>query len=158
MTDLTNDELKVIAKAPMNIGLAVAMVDLGIVSAAIEMVAMSKELVAAAKKYPNNSILQSLFSEEAIKSGTFKMEKPDIKPEDVVSGALIDSAIADINSAITLIQTKGSETELTEYKQFIYGVAEAVANAAGSGIFGSGTKVTEKEAIALDKIKAALAI
>jgi hypothetical protein len=40
-----------------------------------------------------------------------------------------------------------------------YAVGEAVANAAGSGLFGSGaTKVSPEEAAALAKIKAALGI
>jgi hypothetical protein len=48
---------------------------------------------------------------------------------------------------------------VTEFKQFIYACAEAVANAAGSGLFGSGSeKVSTEEAAALAKIKAALSL
>lgn len=155
---LTNDEIKAIAKAPMMTGMAIAMIDLGIVSAAIEMAAMSKEFVSASKKYPNNSIIQTIFSDEAIKGGALKMEKPDIKPEDVMSGALLDSAISDINNSIAIVESKATAEEVTEYKQFIYDCADKVANAAGSGLFGSGTKVSEKEAVALDKLKTALGI
>lgn len=156
--ELTNDEIKGIAKAPMMTGIAIAMIDLGIVSAAIEMAAMSKEFVSASKKYPNNSIIQAIFSDEAIKGGALKMEKPDIKPEDVMSGALLDSAIADINNSIAIVEPKATAEEVTEYKQFIYDCADAVANAAGSGLFGSGAKISEKEAVALDKLKTALGI
>jgi hypothetical protein len=158
MTTFTDDELKVIGKAPMMTGIAIAMVDLGIVSAAIEAVAMTKEFVSAAKKYPSNSIIQAIFSEEAVKSGSMKMEKPDIKPEDVTSGALLDMAIADINNAISTIESKATAEEVKEYKEFIYSCADTVANAAGTGLFGSGTKVTDKEKVALAKLKTALGI
>ncbi len=158
MTTFTNDELKTIAKAPMMTGMAIATVDLGIVSAAIEAAAMTKEFISAGKKYPDNSVIQAVFSEESLKSGSMKMEKPDVKAEEVTSGKLIDMAIADIHSALSVIQPKATETEVQEYKEFIYACADHVANAAGSGLFGSGTKVTEKEKVALDKIKTALGI
>lgn len=155
----TTEELSTIAEAPMTIGMAVAMADMGIVSTAIEAAAMSKEVSGAAQKYPNNSIIQSVFSEAAMKSGQVKMEKPDIKPEDVQSGAVVDKAIAAANAALTIVSNKATPEEIAEFKQFIYSCADAVANAAGSGLFGSGSpKVSDKEAAALTKIKAALAI
>lgn len=156
-TAYTPEEMSTIAEAPMMIGMAVAMADMGIVSTAIEAAAMSKEVSGAAQKYPNNSIIQSVFSEAAIKSGQIKMEKPDIKPEDVQSGAVVDKAIAAANAAIAAVESKATSDEISEFKQFIYSCADAVANAAGSGLFGSGNpKVSDKEAAALAKIKAAM--
>lgn len=155
----TAAELNTIAEAPMFVGMAVALADMGIVSTAIEAAAMSKELSGAAQKYPSNSIIQSVFSDQAMKSGQVKMEKPDIKPEEVQSGAVVDKAIAAANAAITVAGSKATPEEIAEFKQFIYSCADAVANAAGSGLFGSGgSKVSDKEAAALAKIKAALAI
>jgi hypothetical protein len=155
----TPEELSTIAEAPMMIGMAVAMVDMGIVSTAIEAAAMSKEVAGAAAKYPSNSIIQSVFSDAAIKSGAIKMEKPDIKPEDVQSGAVVDKAITAVNEAVAVVSGQATPEEITEYKQFVYSCADAVANAAGSGLFGSGSpKVSDKEAAALTRIKAALAI
>lgn len=155
----TPEELSKIAEAPMVIGMAVAMADMGIVSTAIEAAAMSKEVAGAAQKYPNNSIIQAVFSEAAMKSGAIKMEKPDIKPEDVQSGAVVDKAIAVANEAITVAQSQATPEEIAEFKQFIYACADAVANAAGSGLFGSGNpKVSAQEASALAKIKTALAV
>ena len=158
MATYTSDELSAIAEAPVSIGMAVAMADIGIVSTAIEAVAMSKEIVSAAKKYPNNSIVQAAFSETALTSGKIDRKKMDVKAEDVQSGAIVTKAIATVDLAIAAIGTKATPAELTEFKQFIYACAEAVANAAGSGLFGSGNpKVSEGEAAALAKIKAALA-
>ncbi len=159
MTDVyTSDELKTIANAPMMVGMSVAMVDLGIVSTAIEAVALSSELVKAGKTYPNNSAIQAVFSEEALKSGKTKPEKPNVTPEEVKSGAFVDRAIAEANKAIAIIQTKGTPEEATQYKQFLHHCGEKVAEAAGSGLFGSGSKISAKEAETLAKLKTALGI
>ncbi|MBV8886665.1 MAG: hypothetical protein JO235_22085 [Chroococcidiopsidaceae cyanobacterium CP_BM_RX_35] len=158
MSNYTSQELTAIAEAPIFAGLAVSLIDLGIVSAVTEAAALSTQLVGAAKKYPNNTIIQSVFSESAIKSGAAKLQKPEIKPEEVQPGAVVDRAIASINGALTVLNGKATPEEIQEYKAFIYTSADAVANAAGSGLFGSGAKVSDKEAAALAKLKAALAV
>ncbi|TVQ46121.1 MAG: hypothetical protein EA365_06460 [Gloeocapsa sp. DLM2.Bin57] len=155
----TETELKTIANAPMMVGMAISMVDLGIISTAIEAAAMSKQFVTAAKKYPNNSIIQAVFSEENFKSGVIKPEKPQISPEEVKSGALLDKAIAATTEAITVLDGKATPEEITEYKQFIYSCADAVAEAAGTGLFGSGSpKVSPDEAVALSRLKTFLGL
>jgi len=155
----TPEELNTIAQAPMAIGMAVALTDVGIVSTAIEAVALSKELAGAAKKYPTNSIVQATFSEAVLSSGKIQRNKPDVKAEDIESGAIVTNAIATVDRAIATIGTKATPEEITQFKQFIYACAEAVASAAGSGLFGSGDpKVSPTEASALSKIKAALSI
>lgn len=152
----TLEELKTIAQAPILTGLAVSMVDLGIVSTIPEAAAFSKEIAGAADKYPNNSIIQAVFSREAAKSGTLSLDKPQVKPEDVQSGKIVDDAIAAIQSAVALLEGKAAAAEITEYKGFVYAAAEAVANAAGSGLFGSGEKVSDKEMVALNRLKTVL--
>jgi hypothetical protein len=153
MTAYTSDELNAIANAPMTIGMAVAMADMGIISSAIE------EIVGAGKKYPNNSIVQAAFSEAVLSSGKIQRQKPDVKPEDIESGAFVTKAIASVDLALAAIGDKATPVEITEFKQFVYTCAEAVASAAGSGLFGSGDpKISPSEASALSKIKAGLSI
>jgi hypothetical protein len=155
----TSEELSAISQAPMAIGMAVAMADMGIVSTAIEAVALTKEIVGAAKKYPSNSIVQAAFSETALTSKDIDRKKMDVKAEDVQSGAIVTKAIATVDVAVAAIGAKATPAEVTEFKQFVYACAEAVANAAGSGLFGSGSpKVSPEEAAALAKIKTALGI
>jgi len=158
VANYTPQDLTKIAGAPMMAGMAVAMADVGIVSSAIEAVALSKEVMGAAQKYPNNTTIQSVFSEAALKSGAVKLEKPDIKAEDVDSGAVVDKAIAAINASLEVLNGKATSEEIREYKEFIYSCADAVANAAGSGLFGSGIKVSDKETAALTRLKAALGV
>ncbi|MFQ4138240.1 hypothetical protein PGN35_018170 [Nodosilinea sp. PGN35] len=157
MSDYTTAELQTLVKAPMMAGLSVAMVDMGIISTAIEAAAMSKQIAGAAEKYPANSIIQAGFSEATLRSRDVKLDKPDVKPEDVKSGAMIDQAIADISAALAVVAGKATPAEVAEYKQFIYDCGAAVAAAAGEGLFGTGSnKVSTAEAAALAKLKAAL--
>ncbi|WOD38982.1 hypothetical protein [Nodosilinea sp. E11] len=158
MGDYTIAELQTLVRAPMMTGLSVAMIDMGLVSTAIEAAAMSKQIAGAAAKYPANSIIQAAFSEATLKSGEVKLDKPEVKPEEVKSGAMIEEAIADINAAIALVDGKASAPEVMEYKQFIYDCGVAVAEAAGSGLFGTGTKVSAAEAEALDRFKLVLGL
>lgn len=147
------EEGAAILKAVTMSGMAVAIADMGIVSTAIEAAALAKEVVGAAAKYPTNSIIQSVFTEEALK--TFKPETPkDVTPDNAV-----DMAIAAVNDALTTLESKATPAEITEYKQFIYSAATHVAEAAGSGLFGSGAnKISPEEAATLAKLKTALAI
>ena len=158
MTDYSAETLQAIVRAPMSTGLAVAMVDLGLVSTAIEAAAMAREIAGAAEKYPTNSIIQAAFAPEVMKSGQINLEKPDIKPTEVESGAVVDRAIADIEVALQALGTTATPADITAYKQFIYDCGKAVAEAAGSGLFGAGNKVSEKEAAALARIKLALGL
>jgi hypothetical protein len=158
MSTYSSDELQAIVDAPMLTGLAVAMVDMGIISAAIEAGALAKQIIGAAEKYPDNALIQAAFSEATLKSKQVNLQKPDIKAEDVQSGAIIDQAIDAINRALQLAEGKAIATDIAEYRQFIYHCATAVAEAAGSGLFGSGSKVSAKEAAALDRFKVALGL
>jgi hypothetical protein len=80
-----------------------------------------------------------------------------IKAEDLKPDVAVGTAIAKINEAIAVLNGKATATEIAEYKEFLYACCDRVANAAGSGLFGSGDpKVSDKEAAALAQIKAAL--
>jgi hypothetical protein len=155
----TPDELSKVAGAVMVSGIAVAMVDVGIVSSAIEATALVKEVASAATKYPNNAVIQALFSEEAAKAlQANPASRVEVKPEEMMPETAVDTAIAQITEALTLLNAKATADEVREYKDFLYACCDRVANAAGSGLFGSGNpKVSDKEAAALAKIKAALA-
>ena len=137
----SDQELNAIVNGAMLIGMAVAMADMGIISTAIEAAALSKEILGAAAKFPNNSVIQAAFSDTALRNGS----------------VFVTNAIAAVNSVVTSLESKATAAEIQEYKSFVYGVAETVAKAAGSGLFGSGDpKITDKEATALAKIKTAM--
>lgn len=156
-TDYTVEEKTALAEAVMLTGMAVSIVDVGIVSTAIEAAAMAKEIGGASKKYPDNGIIQSLFNPENPSkevSSSLQVQAEEMRPE-----VAVDTAIAKINRAITILTAKNTPEEIQEFKEFLYHCGEVVANAAGSGLFGSGNpKVSETEAAALAKIKVALGL
>jgi hypothetical protein len=148
----TADESKTVMQAVMMSGMAVAIADMGLVSTAIEMSALAKELVAATQHFPNNSIIQAVFAEDNLKH----LGQGEV-PKDITPANAADKAIEAINSATSMLSAKATPEEVNEFKKFIYTSAEAVANAAGSGLFGSGaTKVSDQEAATLSKLKTAL--
>jgi hypothetical protein len=154
----TPEELAKISGAVTIAGMAIAVVDAGIISTVIEASAMAKEVMAAATKYPNNAVIQAIFSPEAAKE--FK-ENPklrmEIKPAELQPDVAAATAVTKINEAMAILNGKATADEIKEYKDFIYACCDRVANAAGSGLFGSGDpKVSSKEAAALAQIKAAL--
>ncbi|MCY7393876.1 MAG: hypothetical protein LH647_20970 [Leptolyngbyaceae cyanobacterium CAN_BIN12] len=153
MSSYTPEETAAVIKAVTLAGMAVSIADMGIVSTAIEAGALAQEIVGAAKKYPANSIVQSVFSAEAVKSNSPKA------PEGMTPDNLVDTAMTAINEAVAIVTAKATPAEVEEYKQFIYAAAEHVANAAGEGLFGTGsTKVSAKESATLIKLKAALSV
>jgi hypothetical protein len=159
-TAYTTEELSTLAGAVMFTGMAVAIVDAGLVSTAIEANAMAKEVAGASQKYPTNTIIQSLFSEEAAKAAKeHGKAKVEINAEEMKPDTAIDTAIAKITEALAVLEGKATAEEIQQYKEFIYTCADRVANAAGSGLFGSGaTKVSDTEAAALTKLKMALGL
>lgn len=156
----TSDELATVAGAVMITGMAVAMVDAGIISTAIEAAALAKEVAAAATNYPNNDIIQTLFSQEALeKAKVNPPAKMEIKAADLQPDTAVDTAINKISDALAVLNAKAIPEDIQQYKEFIYNCAEAVAEAAGSGLFGTGSpKVSSKEAAALSQLKAFLEI
>mgnify|MGYP000098688437 CR=1 FL=1 len=153
MSSYTPEETASVIKAVTLAGMAVSIADMGIVSTAIEAGALAQEVVGAAQKYPTNSIVQSVFSAESVKNNSPKA------PEGMTPDNLIDTAMTAINEAVAIVTAKATPAEVQEYKQFIYTAAEHVANAAGEGLFGTGsTKVSSKEAAALTKLKTALGV
>ncbi|MBW4583419.1 MAG: hypothetical protein KME42_27965 [Tildeniella nuda ZEHNDER 1965/U140] len=150
----TPEEAGTVIKAVTTSGLAVAIADIGIVSTAIEATAMMKEIVGASKTYPNNALIQAVFSEESLKKSSPGDPGKDITPDNAA-----EKAIVAINAAVAIVNAKASPEEVNEYKQFIYATADRVANAAGEGLFGTGSnKVSAKEAATLAKLKTALGV
>lgn len=150
----TPEEVITVINAVTTSGLAVAIADVGLVSTAIEASAMAKEIVGATQTYPNNSLIQSVFSENNLKQASLGNPGKNITLENAVQRA-IDA----INAALAIVSQKASPDELNEYKQFIYATADRVANAAGEGLFGRGAKkVSDKEAATLAQLKTALGL
>lgn len=152
--EYTEEELQILREAVLTSGIAVVMCEFTLISTPIEVATLAKELIKAAKKHPNNQLIQILFGEAAGKKQS-KQKHQEIK---VTAENALEIAIAQINQAIAILQQKLTPEEIQAYKEFIYACAERVANAAGEGLFGTGKKVSKKEAATLAQLKIALSL
>ena len=70
---------------------------------------------------------------------------------------LKEHSLQNIREAIELLKTKASDEEVDEYRKFILGLAERVAEARKEGFLGlSGDRVSDDERAAISEIEAAL--
>ena len=78
--------------------------------------------------------------------------EPDERPRS--ADELRDRAAQVLREAIALLERKGTDAEVVEYKRFVYGLAESVARAHKEGGFLGigGSLVSEREQAVLDEI------
>lgn len=153
---LTPEERNLLMGGPLAAAMAVMAVDLGLVSSAMEAMALGRELAGAASRHGSSPLIAALFDPEALKEGLHP-QKLTITPEDVRDGRVLDRALEEVDSAVALARAK-DEGSVQAYCQLIVEGCEAVAAAAGSGLFGSGEKVSAAEKAALERIRAHLGV
>jgi membrane-bound lytic murein transglycosylase B len=142
---------------PLAAAMAMMAVDMGIFSSAQEAMALGRELAGAAGRYASNPLISSLFDPEALKQG-IQPQKLAVTPEDVRDGKVLDRALEEVDGAVALARAKGDAASAQQYCQLIVEGCEAVAAAAGNGLFGSGEKVSTAEKAALDRIRKHLGV
>lgn len=125
-TNYTPEELSKLAETVLLSGIAVSIADSGFISTP-RANGMIPDFAAAAKQYPNNSVIQALFSEEAAKQAEQARSTIEMKPEEMKPEVAIDIAIAKINEAIAILDRRASPEEVHQYKEFIYAYADCVA-------------------------------
>ena len=155
--ELTKEERNKLMGGPLAAAMAMMAVDMGIFSSAQEAMALGRELAGAAGRYASNPLISSLFDPEALKQG-IQPEKLTVSAEDVRDGKVLDRALEEVDGAVALARTKGDAASAQQYCQLIVESCEAVAAAAGNGLFGSGEKVSAAEKAALDRIRQHLGV
>lgn len=155
--ELSTDERNRLLGGPLAAALAVMAVDLGLFSCAQEALALGRELAGAAKRYPDNPLIASLFDEEALRQGLHP-EKLQVSAEDVRDGRVLDRALAEVDEAMALARSKADGAAVLQYAEMIVDGCVAVAEAAGKGLFGTGEKVSAEEKAALDLIRTHLGL
>lgn len=68
------------------------------------------------------------------------------------------SVMGEVNKLDDMLSSAGLANEAENVKRFIFGLAENVAAASGSGVFGSGEKVSSDEASYLENLKSTLGL
>lgn len=155
--DLTPEDRNTLLGGPVSAAMAVMAVDMGIVSCAMEAMAMGKELAAAASRHSDDPLIASLFDREALKQG-IRPDRLEVTPEDVRNGRVLDKALVEVDEAMALVRSKTDEAGARTFAQLIVDCCDAVAQAAGRGLFGSGEKVSDAEKAALARIRTHLGL
>ncbi|MDC3962947.1 hypothetical protein KEG38_54560 [Polyangium jinanense] len=121
--------------------------DFGLISAAKEFSAAVKTLNDAAEKAPHNQLIQAIVN----------ANKDEQQASSSSEGFSVDLVIERVRQARSIVEAK-APAEAAEYKQMVLEVADRVANASGEGFFGTGKKVSDKEAEYLGKLRDALGL
>jgi hypothetical protein len=144
--DFTDEEWKEILEAPPSAGLIVIASDRG--GSIRESFSMAKAYTEARQQHGESELLDEIVS-----------AKPEMdrmrahSPEE-----LKEHSLQHLRDAIALLKQKASDEEVDEYRKFVVGLAERVAEARKEGFLGlSGERVSDAERSAIDEVTAALA-
>jgi hypothetical protein len=144
-SDFTEEEWQKVLEAPPSAGLIVIASDRG--GSIRETFSMAKAYGEARQEHGESELLDEIVS-----------AKPEVdhtryhSPEE-----LKEHSLQNIREGVALLEGKASPEEAEQYKQFILGLANRVAEARKEGFLGlSGERVSGDEKAAIDAISAAL--
>jgi hypothetical protein len=144
--DFSEEEWKTILEAPPSAGLLVIISDRG--GSIRETFSMAKAYTEARQQHGESELLDEVAA-----------AKPEIdrsragSPEE-----LKQHNLDNVRQAIAVLRGKATEEEVEEYRKFILGLAERVAEARKEGFLGlSGERVSDAERAAIAEIETALA-
>ena len=158
--DYTNEEWDLLCAGPLLAGLGVSLIERGLVSDLQESAAITRAVLDAKKTHADNELVVAVIAvlniaEESHGNAAFEAKGADAAkgPE----GATPESVLAELVKIDAILDAKAQAdakvaNEGIVYRNFLYGVADKVANAAG-GFLGLGEKVSEDEAYFLKKLK-----
>jgi hypothetical protein len=144
--DFTEEEWKTILEAPPSAGLLVILSDRG--GSIRETFSMAKAYTEARQQHGESELLDEIAAAKP-ETDRSRAGSPD---------ELKQHNLDNLRQAITLLKTKASDEEVDEYRKFIVGLAERVAEARKEGFLGlSGERVSDAERAAIGEIESALA-
>ena len=144
--DFTEEEWKTILEAPPSAGLIVILSDRG--GSIRETFSMASAYTEARKQHGESELLDEITSAKPETDHTRSGSPEELKQHN----------LDNIRQAVALLKTKASDQEVEEYRKFISGLAERVAEARKEGFLGlSGERVSDAERAAIGEIEGALA-
>jgi hypothetical protein len=144
--DFTEEEWKTILEAPPSAGLLVILSDRG--GSIRETFSMASAYTEARKAHGESELLDEIVSAKPETDRTRAGSQDELKQHN----------LDNIRQAVSLLKSKATEEEVEEYRKFISGLAERVAEARKEGFLGlSGERVSDDERAAIAEIEAALA-
>ena len=156
-SDFTTEEWLALQQAPMSAGMLITMADPSVTDSIKESMAVASEIAKAVKSSSFTGLLGELLDEfsdlSAVRKAQPKFEsrKPDELRSEILAG---------LRSAALLVDGKADAGDAATYKQFVYDIAVAAAEAAKEGDFlgFGGVRVSDEEKAALAQLAGILGI
>jgi hypothetical protein len=143
--DFTEEEWKTILEAPPSAGLVVILSDRG--GSIRETFSMAKAYTEARQQHGESELLDEIAAAKPEMDRTRAGSPEELKQHN----------LDNVRQGVALLQAKATEEEVAEYKKFILGLAEKVAEARKEGFMGlSGERVSDAERAAIGEVEAAL--
>ena len=144
--DFNAEEWEVLLQAPPSAGLIVVASDRG--GSIKESISMAKAYAEAREQHGASQLLDDIVSAKPEMDRTKHGSADEMK----------QACLQNLTAAIDLLNAKAAPGEVEEYRKFVLGLAEKVANARREGFMGiSGERVSDAERTAIGEIAAALA-
>ena len=167
--NLTEDELQLLAALPQSIGSAVACAGRsGLCGTGKEMFASGQALMAGAKDYPGNELIQAIVPDPSAADKSAELDQARktrdwamarMKAKGITSAEkLTAQTLEDAREAAQLLDSKVDPAQAAQYRQWALGVADKVAMASTEGGFlgFGGTRLSDAEKSLIDQLKTAL--
>ena len=143
--DFSEEEWKQILEGPTSAGLVVIASDRG--GSVRETFSMAKAYAEARRQHGESELLDEIVAAKPEMDRTRASSPEQLK----------EHSLQNIREAIELLKSKASDQEVDEYRTFVIGLAERVAEARKEGFLGlSGERVSDAERAAIGEIEAAL--
>ena len=167
--NLTEDELQLLAALPQSIGSAVAFAGRsGLFGTGKEMFASGQALMAGAKDYPGNELIQAIVPDPSAADKSAELDQARktrdwamarMKAKGITSAEkLTAQTLEDAREAAQLLDSNEHQAQAAQYRQWALGVADKVAMASTEGGFlgFGGTRLSDAETSLIDQLKTAL--
>jgi hypothetical protein len=144
--DFTEEEWKTILEGPPSAGLIVILSDRG--GSVRETFSMAKAYTEARRLHGDSELLDEVVAAKP------EMDRSRAGSPEELKQHNLDN----VRQAVALLKTKATDEEVEQYKKFVAGLAEKVAEARKEGFLGlSGERVSDAERAAIAEVESALA-
>lgn len=175
-------EWKLLSTLPAWTAMGILAVEGGLINYIRGFAEIGKMIQNFSKEFSNSPLIMSILADYNSRNG--EQSHPEIKPEhneneediyqveetepgvytqnisemNIVSGKPfpMSELLQKCRQAVFIAESRIGGEESSAFKKFIVNVAEAMANASGSGFLGMGTKLSPRETEAINQIKKAL--
>ncbi|MGK7919725.1 MAG: hypothetical protein AB4080_06915 [Trichodesmium sp.] len=150
--DYTESEWQLLLQAITLVLMIVIASDLTFFSTVKEVFALNKIIKQVKLNYQHNQLIQDLLVDNSDRET--KISINEIENAENFADFLADG-LEKLKAAVAIAHLKATSIEAQEYTEFLYEIANQIANVSGEEIFGTGPKVSEREALVLEQLKRA---